>query len=860
MSRPRTGPIYTQDVLNQLKKVAELQPSNNHEEDEAVFKAKTHALQKFLSHGMSRFSIEGLKYILDDLVSSNEDVSDVNFSIRSVRDLRELVKATMTKRESGSLKSTDATGLIYLEHFFFSIYCLTEVKKVFDEMYADLFYSYYNPDNVSRQVTRVQTTLGATKSENAGEDYSQFGILTLEQMTGSTQHKLKLTVNDMNEVLSRWASLLTDDEPQPEDFDHESEQDLLLIRGSSRVEPVVRLLPDIFAKFFKCLELTKQWWVLAHEIYPELPFQRRPPESDESADEDKRVESLSASPQDSADEKSLYDEDALSKEIVEMRKAVRESTGVLKGLEEELEALEKREEKFEILKETYEKVGEDIEIQTKERQELWSFRDKLSKKGESDELDEVEEKIRRQDNALRLLEFQHALLWQDYIIHMEIRPSIIRFHGDITSRVHEARTVMDQQLENLQNLMSESKRGQHDDVRRSESVVTASTTIEGKVNRGRSASLPSQLSDYDVTDNESDKGNIVSKTSDSNKKTLKGIMRNETKKPTRASPPATDIVSEIANTKRQNVALKPQLAGKSVSDKNNVVVSRKHVSNDVARNNRKNEDKKVTSPESDKNRSSAEQAKQPKEAVGIKPRAVPPKLNTNHRRATEPSVHKTVADNSANNNTKTRTGPPDSSVSTSNKALLPKTRRNSVPLQNADSSARKNDTATRKSEDALLSKDDKAVRKDSNALRKDDKATRKTKTDDTFRKDDNALRTDDKAVRKDSNALRKGDKATRKTDDTLPKVDKTARKTEDTLPKVDKTARKTEDAVRPDDNALRKAPGVANVKKKPPPDLPPHDNKIAPARSIPPEVTQLDTKSLAGLKRKAQKRQPTTQS
>ena len=72
---------------------------------------------------------------------------------RSVGDLRDLVKAAVTRKESSaSLKSQFATSLIYMEHFFYAIFCLTEVKRVFDEIYADLYYSYYSTEDVTRQV------------------------------------------------------------------------------------------------------------------------------------------------------------------------------------------------------------------------------------------------------------------------------------------------------------------------------------------------------------------------------------------------------------------------------------------------------------------------------------------------------------------------------------------------------------------------------------------------------------------------------------------------------------------------------------------------------------------------------------
>ena len=80
--------LWPFEVTNRMFPLATtLQPSNNHDEDEAVFKAKTSALQKFLHHGMSRFSVDGLSHILDDLKECVGDEGDTN--VRSVQCLLE---------------------------------------------------------------------------------------------------------------------------------------------------------------------------------------------------------------------------------------------------------------------------------------------------------------------------------------------------------------------------------------------------------------------------------------------------------------------------------------------------------------------------------------------------------------------------------------------------------------------------------------------------------------------------------------------------------------------------------------------------------------------------------------------------
>ena len=258
----------------------------------------------------------------------------------------------------------------------------------------------------------------------------------------------------MQDVLTRWAELLTQGEPDPSSFEPESEQDLLLVRTAFHTQPILRLLPDTFAKFYKCLELSKQWWVLAHDVYPDLPFQRHPP-GDPGAD----LDQTHSPSEDSSD----VDQDKAnlpSQVVLQTKEAIREINSEIEAVHEELEALSKREEKFSILVETYDKVGQDIDTRNLERQQLYALRDRLMQSGQKDasnreELQQTEAGIRQLDGMIKLLEFQHSLLLQDYLIHMEIRPSIIRFQGEAALKLKDAQLQLEQQAVNLEKLEQE---------------------------------------------------------------------------------------------------------------------------------------------------------------------------------------------------------------------------------------------------------------------------------------------------------------------------------------------------------------------------------------------------------------------
>ena len=55
-------------------------------------------------------------------------------------------------------------------------------------------------------------------------------------------------------------------------YDPDSKYELVSFAGSSRYEPVLRLLPDIFVKAYKSIEMAKLWWAHANKLYSGTPL------------------------------------------------------------------------------------------------------------------------------------------------------------------------------------------------------------------------------------------------------------------------------------------------------------------------------------------------------------------------------------------------------------------------------------------------------------------------------------------------------------------------------------------------------------------------------------------------------------
>ena len=290
----------------------------------------------------------------------------------------------------------------------------------------------------------------------------------------------------MQRIMARWEQLLTEDEIQLEDLDAESQHDLQLLSGTGAFQSVLRLLPDMFAKYYKCLELLKQWWVLAHDIYPQLPINRPPtptvrgsPEGSADGARSRTDSGWSLSPpNEKAEDKVL-----VSEQLLKVGETIQVKTDLIQSLEDELKVLEERDRHFESLVEAHDKVTAELEEQTRRRKELAAVREKetfpsnnqvvsqttdhreLSAKNSQGREDDVSVLLASTERAMQLLQFQQTLLRQDYMVQLEVRPSLIRFAEDLRIRLAEAQQSLTEdkmEKEKLETLLQEENSSDRD--------------------------------------------------------------------------------------------------------------------------------------------------------------------------------------------------------------------------------------------------------------------------------------------------------------------------------------------------------------------------------------------------------------
>lgn len=81
------------------------------------------------------------------------------------------------------------------------------------------------------------------------------------------------TVDELKSILSKWEALLTHEVLDLNKFDPDSYYELMKFSNYSAFEPILRLVPDLFAKCYKCIDLAKTWLKLSNIVLGHLPLE-----------------------------------------------------------------------------------------------------------------------------------------------------------------------------------------------------------------------------------------------------------------------------------------------------------------------------------------------------------------------------------------------------------------------------------------------------------------------------------------------------------------------------------------------------------------------------------------------------------
>ena len=371
------------------------------------------AYEKLLQHCMNKFSKEKLYQMLKLVTQGIPPLKGPGTirsleitKISSIAELREIVDLFPNKNKTGRLEKEEETHLMkYFDTFFNDLEYLQEMKQYFDEkIYWCLYEYYYDP-----------------MEDKGNVHIAPEEELDVEVMDESD--KLAYAVRKLYYINKFWDKIFTEGEFDVKYFDPDSFHELLQFANINDFEIILRLIPDIFVKSYKSVELAKLWWTQANILYPQLPLKRNTPKSFQKLAE------------------------SLEEKIVQLDSDIDKEEELLMVHESDLKALEGRESRFSELSHSC----EEIEIRKNELGRQYN-EFLVQRKSFSEEIDYLKEgttKHRRISSALdklsiqipttaeqlKLLSYNYDILQEDFQIELEVRPTVIRYVEGLREKV-----------------------------------------------------------------------------------------------------------------------------------------------------------------------------------------------------------------------------------------------------------------------------------------------------------------------------------------------------------------------------------------------------------------------------------------
>ena len=228
---------------------------------------------KLLHHAMNKYSEKKMYQMLTLACQMFPDLSDnlrhMDHLIPSMGTLRMIYDRLEINRRNGLQTDDEIPLMKYLETFFDDLEYLKYLKKYFDQrIYTCLYEYFFDPEIDLDGISFVEDN----KSDEGVEDiltYKSSVDLDFKNMTD--KQRLGYAIKDMYYMNKRWDLLYKDDKLRAEIFDPDSYHEMVQYPRFVDFEYVFRVVPDIFTKAYKSIEIAKIWWLKATEVYEVLP-------------------------------------------------------------------------------------------------------------------------------------------------------------------------------------------------------------------------------------------------------------------------------------------------------------------------------------------------------------------------------------------------------------------------------------------------------------------------------------------------------------------------------------------------------------------------------------------------------------
>ncbi|KAL4222456.1 hypothetical protein ACF0H5_018496 [Mactra antiquata] len=432
---------------------------------------------------MSRFSNEGLYNLLRHItrwVEANhkpvpKPAVRVQFKLRSIKQLQEIMDSMKIKMKNRTPE--EDTVFKNYEIFLNDLLYLKDLKKYFDdEIYSSLMKYHYNSSmgEVKNSVGTHGVTLKHVKTLRLDDDDSGNGSQAETDDRKVTQKiynrkksqsdpvdtddevKYKQTVNELNSILNKWDGLLSEEVLELNDFDPDSYHELMQFNNYSQFESLLRLVPDIFAKCYKCIDLAKTWLTLSNIVIkdePEIePKQSITPIPEIKIDTPEATEEELNTPE--ARKEFLEQLKEIQEQIESVNRSIEDDEQQLCKYNEEMDTLVGRDERFSTVYSQADKIDSLITVAAGEYQKAKTEQIALASKMKSCRKDtptytELKSHLQRLDTEVaqnhwkvKRLEFERAVVREDLLVEAEVRPSFIRFIGDTKEKMDDLKRFL----------------------------------------------------------------------------------------------------------------------------------------------------------------------------------------------------------------------------------------------------------------------------------------------------------------------------------------------------------------------------------------------------------------------------------
>lgn len=247
------------------------------------------AFEKLLRHAISRFSKDSL---YDMLLTLNSELdtprsqggqrittADPNRKIQSMKQVRDLIKTIEDSAIRGKASDHELRCLKNFETFDRDVRYLKDLKAYFDSnILRSLNEEYYDPTDFPNasavpQIKGLSTPGSSRSSPRKGA--------TSKVSKESRDHaRLPSVVAELGLLVGQWGELLSDGNLDINIFDPDSHHELLQFENYHSFEPILRMVPDVFVKSYKAIDLGREWLSLAARIYGDrLPLRKIKPKT-----------------------------------------------------------------------------------------------------------------------------------------------------------------------------------------------------------------------------------------------------------------------------------------------------------------------------------------------------------------------------------------------------------------------------------------------------------------------------------------------------------------------------------------------------------------------------------------------------